>query len=295
MANRRIQHPSSLLDIGLRIADVAGIVGSVYFVARLQHITAGNNCLLSATAGVIVFPLAAEITGLYRTWHGVSGDRELLCNGVTWLCTVPSLFVIAFLIGRLDQVMSDLTRNGMLGWFILPAAMAGVRAAMRLIQHALRANGYNVRNYAIVGINELGFELARNIESSPQLGLKLAGFYDDRPSERLPKLPADFGVKVGNIDRLIEQASSGEVRTIYIAFPLRAEQRVKNVLTRLADSMATIYYVPDFFAFELLNSRWTNIGGLPAVSICDNPFYGIDGTSGKNAWLIWCSPCSACS
>ena len=52
---------------------------------------------------------------------------------------------------------------------------------------------------------------------------------------------------------------------------------MKNVLTCLADSTAAIYYVPDFFAFELLNSRWTNIGGLPAVSIFENPFYGIDG------------------
>ena len=222
MSSRRIQYSSSLLDIGLRIADMVGIVGSIYFVAWLQCITAGSNCLLAAAAGVIIFSLAAEITGLYRSWHGVSGDRELLCNGLTWLCTVPSLFVVGFLTGRLDQVTSELTRNGMLGWFVVaPLAMAGVRAATRVIQHMLRANGYNVRSYAIVGINELGFELARKIESSPQLGLKLAGFYDDRPSERLPNLPGDMGVKAGNIDRLIEQARAGEVRIIYIAFPLR--------------------------------------------------------------------------
>ena len=288
MPSRHTQHSSSLLDIGLRIADMAGIVGSIYFVGWSLRVTAGSNCLLAAAAGVIVFSLAAEITGLYRSWHGVSGDRELLCNGVTWLCTVPALFVAGFLIGRLDQVTSELTRNGMLAWFVVaPLAMAGARATTRVIQHALRANGYNVRNYAIVGINDLGFELARKIESSPQLGLKLAGFYDDRPSERLPLLPEEMGVKAGNIDRLIEQARTGEVRIIYIAFPLRAEQRVKNVLTCLADSTATIYYVPDFFAFELLNARWTNIGGLPAVSLCENPFYGIDGAVKRVVDLVF--------
>ena len=29
--------------------------------------------------------------------------------------------------------------------------------------------------------------------------------------------------------------------------------------------------------FELLHSRWTNISGIPAVSVFENPFYGIDG------------------
>src|SRR5262249_30847711 len=145
------------------------------------------------------------------------------------------------------------TRRGLLAWFVLaPLLMTMLRTLIRGLQHLLRAKGYNVRGFAIVGINELGLELARKIESSPQLGLKLAGFYDDRPSERLPDLSDELGMKLGNIDRLVEQARTGEVRIIYITLPLRAEQRVKKVLARLADSTANVYLVPDFFVFELL-------------------------------------------
>ena len=64
---------------------------------------------------------------------------------------------------------------------------------------------------------------------------------------------------------------------IYITLPLRAEQRIKSVLARLADTTASVYVVPDFFVFELLHSRWTNIGGLPAVSIFETPLYGVGG------------------
>ncbi len=290
MSGRTIQHPSSLLDIGLRIADMAAIVGSVYFVAWMQGIATGSNRLLAAAAGAIIFSVAAEITGLYRSWHGVSSERELLCNSITWLGTVPVLVLVGFLIGRLDQVTSELTRNGMLGWFfVAPLAMTILRAAMRIVQYVLRANGYNVRGFAIVGINEIGFELARSIECSPQLGLKMIGFYDDRPSERLPSLPSNLGAKIGNIDLLIDQARAGEVRIIYITLPLRAEQRVKNVLARLADSTANVYLVPDFFVFELLKLRWTNIGGLPAVSVFENPFYGIDGAVKRAVDLLLAS------
>jgi putative colanic acid biosynthesis UDP-glucose lipid carrier transferase len=49
------------------------------------------------------------------------------------------------------------------------------------------------------------------------------------------------------------------------------------VLNRLSDTTASVYVVPDFFVFELLHSRWTQIGNLPAVSVFENPFYGVDG------------------
>jgi putative colanic acid biosynthesis UDP-glucose lipid carrier transferase len=58
---------------------------------------------------------------------------------------------------------------------------------------------------------------------------------------------------------------------------MRAEDRIRGVLSKLADSTASVYIVPDFFVFQLLHSRWTDIGGLPAVSVFENPLYGVDG------------------
>ena len=109
------------------------------------------------------------------------------------------------------------------------------------------------------------------------MGLKLVGFFDDRPPERRAKIPGDVGTCIGNLDDLLTQARDGRVHMIYITLPLRAEQRVKSVLARLADTTASVYVVPDFFVFELLHSRWTNIGGLPAVSIFETPLYGVGG------------------
>ena len=45
----------------------------------------------------------------------------------------------------------------------------------------------------------------------------------------------------------------------------------------MADTTTSVYIVPDFFVFELLHSRWTDINGLPVVSVFENPFYGVDG------------------
>jgi putative colanic acid biosysnthesis UDP-glucose lipid carrier transferase len=58
---------------------------------------------------------------------------------------------------------------------------------------------------------------------------------------------------------------------------MRAEERIRGVLKRLSDTTASVYVVPDFFVFQLLHSRWTDILGVPVVSVFENPFYGIDG------------------
>ena len=58
---------------------------------------------------------------------------------------------------------------------------------------------------------------------------------------------------------------------------MRAEDRIRYLLDQLSDSTVSVYIVPDFFVFELLHSRWTNMGGLPAVSVFENPFFGVDG------------------
>jgi putative colanic acid biosynthesis UDP-glucose lipid carrier transferase len=108
-------------------------------------------------------------------------------------------------------------------------------------------------------------------------GLKFTGFYDDRPSSRLPPIPDGLGTRGGDLGSLLEATRQGRVDTVYLTFPMRAEGRIRGVLEQLSDTTASVYIVPDFFVFELLHSRWANINGLPTVSVFESPFYGIDG------------------
>jgi putative colanic acid biosynthesis UDP-glucose lipid carrier transferase len=82
---------------------------------------------------------------------------------------------------------------------------------------------------------------------------------------------------------------------IYITFPMRAEKRIQDVLRMLGDTTASVYIVPDFFVFELLHARWTNINGLPAVSVFENPLYGVDGLLKRSADLILGTVILACA
>jgi putative colanic acid biosynthesis UDP-glucose lipid carrier transferase len=74
---------------------------------------------------------------------------------------------------------------------------------------------------------------------------------------------------------------------------MRAEKRIRHLLQQLADTTASVYLVPDFFVFELLHARWTDINGLPVVSVFENPFYGVDGMLKRGCDVALASVCLA--
>jgi putative colanic acid biosynthesis UDP-glucose lipid carrier transferase len=67
------------------------------------------------------------------------------------------------------------------------------------------------------------------------------------------------------------------IDVIFIALPMRHVQRVLDLLEDLRDTTASIYYVPDIFVFDLIQSRTGEILGIPVVAMCETPFYGYRG------------------
>jgi putative colanic acid biosynthesis UDP-glucose lipid carrier transferase len=272
-----------LRDLVYRVADAAAIVAGLMVAVRLTRAQVGEPLVTAAAAAIILHYLVAVANGMYRSWRTVSAEREILCTLATWVLTCPLLFGA----GALAGYAPDFPVRLLLAWgFAGAAAVMSLRMILRTILRTLWARGYRVRRFAIVGVNQLGFELAKSIEASPELGLKLAGFYDDRPGSRLPPIPAGLGARGGDLKDLLEATRQGQVDTIYLTFPMRAEGRIRGILEQLSDTTASVYIVPDFFVFELLHSRWTNINGLPAVSVFESPFYGIDGLVKRGLDLV---------
>ncbi len=272
----RIRHERSLIDALLRASD-AGCIGLGFAVAAMYPKTLVDaNYFLAAAVTVITVFLIGEIVGLYRSWRGVAIYREIAAVELTWVYSTAALLVAAFLTRFTDH----LPRAALLIVVAVVAILfAATRIAIRMVQRSLLARGINTRKFAIIGVTNLGIRLARNMEDAPELGLEFAGFFDDRPATRTSDIPDGLGKLLGTIGELVDMAQRGEIHRIYITLPMRAEKRIRHLLDQFADSTASVYIVPDFFVFELLHSRWTDIGGLPVVSVFENPFYGVDGVA----------------
>jgi putative colanic acid biosynthesis UDP-glucose lipid carrier transferase len=277
-----------------RLVDAAAICLGASVAAEYTPGVGLPDLLTIAAATILVYHVVAELSGLYRNWRGSRLRREIACVLVTWAYAAPMLLGL----GLVTQYNADFSYASKLIWIsVTPAAMVSSRIVLRKIQQRLRARGFNTRRYAICGLNELGLQLARNIETAPEIGLRLEGFYDDRPEERT----ADAAIAAnnpnykrgGDLEELVQRARLGTIDIIYITFPMRAEDRIRELLVKLADTTASVYIVPDFFVFELLHARWTNINGLPAVSVFENPLYGIDGLAKRSVDLLLGSLCLA--
>ena len=191
---------------------------------------------------------------------------------VTWTLTV---FVLA-VIGYMTRYSETFPRSLMAIWFALAPSLVGLgRMCLRIIQRGLLQRGVGVRRVAIAGLNDLGRQTSANIIDQPSLGLRMVGYFDDREAHRAEDEQQE--ILEGDLNDLVVQAQQGEIDTILITLPMRAEDRIKYLLDQLSNSTASVYIVPDFFVFELLHSRWTSMGGLPAVSVFENPLFGVDG------------------
>lgn len=279
---RRIHQQFSLVSSVYRLLDAAAVAGGLALAVWVAKLPAANYVLAGAIA-VLVHFLMAEIAGAYRSWQGVSGNRE----AYTKLCTWALAFLLVGAIGFATQRLQDYPRLLLIVW-LLSTAMFLVAGSglLKSLQRSYWLRGLNTKSCAIVGVTDLGIQLARNILATPELGLKLAGYYDDRPPERGPQLPPGLKQRIGGIHDLVADAKAGFIDRIYITFPMRAEDRIRGVLSKLADTTASVYIVPDFFVFQMLHSRWTDINGLPVVSVFENPLYGVDGLAKRAFDLV---------
>ncbi len=141
----------------------------------------------------------------------------------------------------------------------------------------LRVQGRNIRRVAILGCTKDAERLAESFEAMPWLGLKLTGVYDDRSEERRHVSDHPHCSVIGKSEDLVKACHQDKLDAVYVALPLRAEERTAEILAALSDTTVTVYLVADLLYYSLLRAQWGQVGGVPIVSLHDSPFQGMVG------------------
>ncbi len=294
MNNFHIQQSRSPIFLLQRICDVATIGLSLYCSQWLAGQSASDHSLPAIAAAIVVFFLVGEADGLYRRERSRTANTDFAIVITSWTMTVLLLAIFAFF----TRYGVHFARSSILGWIVLTGAVLGLqRMLFRIAIEVLLSRGWSRWRCAIAGLNPLGIQLMKNAQDNPEYGLQILGFFDDRSRDRWLHAVKDQSALLGNLEALVAQAKAGQIDTVFVTLPMRAEARIKWLLNELADTTANAYIVPDFFVFELLHSRWSSIGGLPAVSVFETPLYGVDGWlkrgfdfAGALAGLVLLSP-----
>jgi Undecaprenyl-phosphate glucose phosphotransferase len=186
------------------------------------------------------------------------------------------LLGVMLAIGYATKSLDGYPRRIFLTWAVItPVALVAATLLMHEIMRRFLMNAFDARSAIIAGYNNSSLELARRLQSNPGMRLNVAGFFDDRSTDRLGMEP---GAKlVGALSELGEYVKQNRTDVIFIALPIRHVKRVMNLLDDLRDTTASIYYVPDIFVFDLIQARSGEIHGIPVVAMCETPFYGYRG------------------
>src|SRR5271167_34370 len=186
------------------------------------------------------------------------------------------LLGILLAVGYITKSLEAYPRSIFLTWAVLtPVALIVATLAMQEVMRRFLMNAFDVRRAVIAGYNSVSLDLAQRLQENPGMRLAVTGFFDDRSTDRLGM---DAGDKlVGSLSDLSQYVKDHRTDVIFIALPIRHVKRVMNLLDDLRDTTASVYYVPDIFVFDLIQSRSSEIHGIPVVAMCETPFYGYRG------------------
>jgi len=250
-----------------RIIDIVTPIIALYLSSIIYDINIDSRYWNLGLIGGLSLAIFNQGTGVYTSWRGrtlFAGSKKVLQG---WIITWVSLIILIFSF----KTSANFSRVTLYLWaFLTPIFLLGYRFLIRVIVGKLRSQGWNKKRIAIIGAGELGQRIEDIFNNAKMLGYETTAFYDDDinfTDSRILGKPI-----LGTTEDLLNDKNiENKYDEIFIALPLRAEKRIKEILEALADSTITVKFIPDFFSFDLLHSRITDIGGIPIISVYDSP------------------------
>jgi putative colanic acid biosynthesis UDP-glucose lipid carrier transferase len=214
---------------------------------------------------IAVFPLVH----LYEPQRGMAFVVEVRKLVYAWALVGAFIAVIFFA----TKSGAEFSRVWTILWLVLGlTAQLSIRIALRQVLRYLRHKGLNQRHIAVVGAGSLGREIVERLQAAPWSGYSVRGLYDDDLQLKGSTL---HGVQVlGDPSDLARDIDTMGLDQVWIALPLRAEARIRELLTSLQRVSVQISFIPDIHSFHLINHSVSEVAGFPVINLTDSPLAG---------------------
>jgi exopolysaccharide biosynthesis polyprenyl glycosylphosphotransferase len=170
--------------------------------------------------------------------------------------TTLASFLLVLVSGALS-VRSINPSNVAIFWGVVTGLGISSRLLLRGTLLQIRKSGYNFRYLLVIGVNERALELARKIDSRPELGYKITGFIAETPSagaEYLKQEPRP-GELLGSLDNLQTVLKSERIDEMMVCLPIDARfSDIALVIKHARDLGVVVRVMPQFRNDFLLGS-----------------------------------------
>jgi putative colanic acid biosysnthesis UDP-glucose lipid carrier transferase len=234
-----------------------------------SHSFSGTYFLIA----VLTFAGAAELLGDSKVDHDAPGAslelRWFLDIVVRWIGVGLSVALVLYLSG----LKVPATDPVFIAWFVLtPVVLWTGTIGMRHLLLYVGINHMQPRRAVIIGANQLGLLLEERILEQPLLRIELLGFFEDGemvgPAHRKESL-------VGRISEVPDFVRKHGVNVVYITMPISPRPGTLQLLDALRDTVASVYFVPDLHALNIIQARVDVVHGMPMFAVYESPFFGV--------------------
>jgi putative colanic acid biosynthesis UDP-glucose lipid carrier transferase len=246
------------------------IMGTLYLFAIVFDEPFTGYLLILMVLAFFISSAVYQQVDPYSTWRNgktLAYARDIL---VGWGITVA----IFMFLGSASGLAFLYNERMLLAWFIATPCLVLVShcVACRILSDPEK--GKEVRSVVIIGANEVGLKFAASVAGNPNLFMSVRGFFDDRTEDRHPA-----GIREPMLGKMGDTAAyvrEHNIKMIVICQPISAQPRICKLLDELQDTTASVYFLPDIYVFDLMQARFKNVGGMPAIAICETPFTGMN-------------------
>ena len=248
-----------------------GFAGVLAFYIKFDGLGIPSLYIMAISIGVFLTPLVFPFFDIYSSVRG----KGLANHFFDLLQAVCILFILMAGLAFFAKVGEVYSRAWFGIWLVcIMVLFVLYRCSLFLFLRFMRARGLNERRVVIFGAGKLGVTFAEAVQQALWTGFRIVAFMDDQADKK----PATIqGIPVIQTpDKTGAYLVEHYVDEFWLAIPLKAETRVKQILHELRHQTITTRFVLDIFGLDLLNHSISDLAGFPVLNICSSPMMGVN-------------------
>jgi putative colanic acid biosynthesis UDP-glucose lipid carrier transferase len=221
--------------------------------------------LVATVILLIIMGVVYDRFGVYRSSAGFVSKAIVI--GKAWTISFGSMLILASFTGyplsgsRL--VLVALFVSGL-------AAQLTIHSSFRFLRRTLFKRKSNERAL-IIGTGPLSDYLYERIDKNPWVNENVVGAVttyqaSESESSEVPIL--------GTLDEVNQLVEGKSINTVYLVIPLDGSPFIEKLYFDLLDRNVNIHWVPNIFAFNLINHNVKELAGIPVLTLSESPLTG---------------------
>ena len=270
-----LKEHSRLISFILRAFDIAAVIiaGLVAYCYKFGHVHLAQHYVIALLIAAVLTPTVFTFFGIYESVRakGVWYHVQHLIQAI--LAVLILMAGLAFI----TKTGEEFSRE----WFSLWAVFSFIllillRFVLLMLLRLMRSYGWNERRVVVIGAGDLGAKLIETVQHAMWTGFRIVAIFDDSDAHKhkticgmtVKQTPENISAYLAKQKEIVDE--------VWIALPLRAEERVKSILHELRHDTVTTRFVLDIFGMDLLNHSITDLAGFPVLNIRSTPMVGMN-------------------